>query len=56
LKGNANFGAVEEDGAKGSSIEELKEQSGLHYEGEGKIVVLDPYEWKTGWKLPLISL
>jgi hypothetical protein len=56
LKGSANFGAVEEDGAKGSSIEELKEQDGLHYEGEGKIVVLDPYEWETGWKLPLISL
>lgn len=56
LKGNANFGAVEEDGAKGSSIEELKKQDGLHYEGEGKIVVLDPYEWETGFKLPLISL
>lgn len=56
LKGNANFGAVKEDGSKGNStIETLKEEDGLHYAGEGKIVVLDPYEWETGWKLPIMS-
>lgn len=56
LHGTANFGAVKAAGGKGNSIKQLKEQSGIHYTGEGKMVVLDPYEWQTGWKLPLISL
>lgn len=35
---------------------ELTEADGLHYTADGRIVVLDPYEWETGWKLPIISL
>lgn len=35
---------------------ELTESDGLHYTADGRIVVLDPYEWETGWKLPIISL
>ncbi|KIC00397.1 hypothetical protein OA93_02010 [Flavobacterium sp. KMS] len=35
---------------------ELTESDGIHYTAEGRIVVLDPYEWSTGWKLPIISL
>lgn len=34
---------------------ELTEADGLHYTAEGRIVILDPYEWETGWKLPIIS-
>lgn len=35
---------------------ELTESDGIHYTAEGRIVVLDPYEWSTGWKLPIISI
>ncbi|OXA84588.1 hypothetical protein [Flavobacterium hercynium] len=35
---------------------ELSEADGLHYTAEGRIVILDPYEWQTGWKLPLLSI
>ncbi|WP_409417304.1 hypothetical protein [Flavobacterium sp. PS2] len=35
---------------------EVSEADGLHYTAEGRIVILDPYEWETGWKIPLISL
>lgn len=35
---------------------DLSEADGLHYTADGRIVVLDPYEWETGWKFPIISL
>lgn len=35
---------------------ELTEADGLHYTAEGRIVILDPYEWdKLGWRLPIMS-
>ncbi|KIA94527.1 hypothetical protein OA88_22085 [Flavobacterium sp. JRM] len=39
----------------GDKINDLKERDGMHYDAQGKLVVLDPYEWETGWKLPIIS-
>jgi hypothetical protein len=53
LEGSINMGFVSDDA---KNINELKEASGLHYTAEGKIVVLDPYEWDPNWKLPIISL
>ena len=38
-----------------NNIKELKESDGFHYTAEGKIVVLDAYEWETGLQLPIMS-
>lgn len=43
------------DYEEGDTIDDLKENDGIHYTADGKIVVLDPYEWETGWKLPILS-
>lgn len=56
LGGSFKAGAVKpKRGTENITIEELKEADGLHYAAKGKIVVLDPYEWETGWKLPIMS-
>lgn len=53
LEANVSLGFVADD-AGTDNISELKEKDGIHYTADGKIVVLDPYTWKTGWKLPII--
>lgn len=52
LTANIGFGIV--DPPKDDT--ELSEADGLHYTADGRIVVLDPNEWETGWKLPIIEL
>lgn len=54
LEAKINLGFVSDD-ADTNNVEELKEIDGIHYTAEGKIVILDPYEWETGWKLPILS-
>jgi len=53
LKVSASAGLSEYQ--EGDKIDDLKEREGLHYNAEGKLVVLDPYEWETGWKLPIMK-
>lgn len=53
LEANVSLGFVADD-AGTDKASELKEKDGIHYTADGKIVVLDPYTWKTGWKLPII--
>lgn len=53
LEANISLGFVADDGGAGD-IKALKEKDGIHYTADGKIVVLDAYTWKTGWKLPII--
>lgn len=56
LETKLNIGGGQSGKSGGSkTIEVMKEQDGFHYAGEGKLIVLDPYEWETGWKLPIIS-
>jgi hypothetical protein len=54
LEGQINMGFITDD-SKTNDIEKLKELDGIHYTAEGKIVVLDPFEWETGWKLPIMT-
>jgi hypothetical protein len=54
-KVNAGAGKSGKNGGS-KTIEIMKEENGFHYGANGKIVILDPYEWETGWKLPIISL
>lgn len=55
LESNINAGAGASGKNGGSkTLETMKKEDGFHYTAEGKIVILDPYEWETGWKLPLI--
>lgn len=56
LGGSFKAGAVKPSRGTGSAtISDMKEADGLHYAADGKIVVLDPYEWETGWSLSVIS-
>ncbi|WP_433812735.1 hypothetical protein [Flavobacterium johnsoniae] len=54
LKASASAGLT--DYEAGDKINDLKERDGIHYDSKGKLVVLDPYEWETDWKLPITPL
>lgn len=57
LGGSFKAGAVKPSrGSTTAKISDMKEADGLHYAADGKIVILDPYEWEVGYILPIISL
>ncbi|MGJ7031960.1 hypothetical protein [Niabella hirudinis] len=52
LKASVNAGIVD---APTDSSTNYADMDGLHYDGEGSIVVLDPYAWDVNFKMPIIN-